>query len=501
MEFRKVGEELHLVEEHNTPLYIFGEGFIKRYCLRTYGFRDLICLENEDKLPCPGRNDIKAEFLLPALTEFYGEEKAEFITNLVINESGVWDDKVVDPFKFPVGRKFKIMTSDFVKPNEKTYIIEEEIEAETKENGCLCLDKFPRIYSVYNLEEEKYEGEPIISNETVDVYMGKDNLSYKIKSYPVSDEFTISGIKTCFDLFKYGRRATRAELIKKINQCSLQEQFPVLVGHYKSLMKAREYVNVPNNEIVTRWSKYLNLTYPLRKLLLKNKKVNSYRFLKQFLHGSSRDKRKVVLQLGESYIDFLINLPAEWCLRGVMCRITKDNIKMVRDIITHYGSLNSDSVFTYYEEYVNLRKELHKSTPLWPEYNKMVELLQDFRTEKRVLEEQRPFDDQRKELVWEGDDKMFVTVPHCGADLILEGNNLHHCVGGYVYNVKNNFTNIVFIRKKDEPEKSFYTVEINNDHKLVQIRGLQNMDPTDDVKEFLDRYLKQLPPKIETKPL
>ena len=66
-------------------------------------------------------------------------------------------------------------------------------------------------------------------------------------------------------------------------------------------------------------------------------------------------------------------------------------------------------------------------------------------------------------------DDFIVMLPPTAQDLVREGNEMHHCVGGYVDGVANGETLIVYIRKKSEPNKSYITAQINpKDMKLGQ---------------------------------
>lgn len=56
-----------------------------------------------------------------------------------------------------------------------------------------------------------------------------------------------------------------------------------------------------------------------------------------------------------------------------------------------------------------------------------------------------------------------VVVPTCGKDIVDEGQNMHHCVGGYVDKVVNNSTYIVFVRHKDTPDKCYLTAQVGID--------------------------------------
>lgn len=56
-------------------------------------------------------------------------------------------------------------------------------------------------------------------------------------------------------------------------------------------------------------------------------------------------------------------------------------------------------------------------------------------------------------------------------EVVNEGAYLHHCVGGYVEDVCNGSTNILFLRSKTAPDKPFYTIEVNNQNRLIQVHG------------------------------
>ena len=82
---------------------------------------------------------------------------------------------------------------------------------------------------------------------------------------------------------------------------------------------------------------------------------------------------------------------------------------------------------------------------------------------------------------------LILVVPKSADDIKAEGAALHHCVGTYVERVAKGETSIFFIRKKEEPDKSYYTMEWKND-KMWQCRGLHNRDMTPEVKAFTKAF-------------
>ena len=51
-------------------------------------------------------------------------------------------------------------------------------------------------------------------------------------------------------------------------------------------------------------------------------------------------------------------------------------------------------------------------------------------------------------------------------------------------------TCIVFIRKKENPEESFYTMEVREGN-VVQVRGKYNREPPEEVKRFVEEFKRK----------
>ena len=83
------------------------------------------------------------------------------------------------------------------------------------------------------------------------------------------------------------------------------------------------------------------------------------------------------------------------------------------------------------------------------------------------------FNEKRIEAYEKIGDEFEIVVPREPKDIINEGANLSHCVGGYLDFVASGQKTILFLRKVSEPEKSFYTIEVGNS-KIVQIHGNYN---------------------------
>lgn len=85
-------------------------------------------------------------------------------------------------------------------------------------------------------------------------------------------------------------------------------------------------------------------------------------------------------------------------------------------------------------------------------------------------------------------------------ELFEEGKNLSHCVGGYSERYANGKVDLFVIRKLNEPDTSFYTMEVNGG-KVVQCLGFENCDMTPEVEKLVNMFIvrKLMPKKTKVK--
>jgi len=86
---------------------------------------------------------------------------------------------------------------------------------------------------------------------------------------------------------------------------------------------------------------------------------------------------------------------------------------------------------------------------------------------------------------------LFIRLPYTIDELKVEGTQLHHCVGTYADKVMKGITRIFFIRKIEEPEKPYYTLEYKDGH-VIQCRGLHNKSAEGDVKLFAELFSEKM---------
>ena len=88
--------------------------------------------------------------------------------------------------------------------------------------------------------------------------------------------------------------------------------------------------------------------------------------------------------------------------------------------------------------------------------------------------------------------QFFIRPAESREELIGEGMELHHCVGRYVQRYIQGETIILFVRKRSEPDKPFYTMEIDKHDSMVQCRGKFNCGRTPEVEQFVSEFLENL---------
>ena len=105
------------------------------------------------------------------------------------------------------------------------------------------------------------------------------------------------------------------------------------------------------------------------------------------------------------------------------------------------------------------------------------------------------FEDRYDELLkYSFNDSNLMIVPAQNEhEMYLEGALLHHCVHRYSKDHASGRTAIFFIRHCDEPERPYFTLEL--DEKTLEVRqnrGKCNCARTDEVKEFEEKWLEHI---------
>lgn len=147
-----------------------------------------------------------------------------------------------------------------------------------------------------------------------------------------------------------------------------------------------------------------------------------------------------------------------------------------------------------------LRDSFEMSKQLGLVFNKNSKTLRRYHDE--LVEEYKTIEDQiiakkfkkqmerKKYLEYEEKNNQYcIIVPNESKELIREGQELRHCVGSYIKRVAEGRSYIVFLRKKDTPDESYTTIEINSNDEIVQIRKKHNSLLTEkDAVDFVNNW-------------
>lgn len=94
---------------------------------------------------------------------------------------------------------------------------------------------------------------------------------------------------------------------------------------------------------------------------------------------------------------------------------------------------------------------------------------------------------------WQYKDYLIIS-PKSADEIIREGQILRHCVGTYVEKVVTEESIILFLRKKENPEQPYFTIEVNPSYKEIkQCRGSNNksMSTDKEIKKVIEKYEKE----------
>lgn len=115
-----------------------------------------------------------------------------------------------------------------------------------------------------------------------------------------------------------------------------------------------------------------------------------------------------------------------------------------------------------------------------------------FEKNKADQEKFRKAVEKLEKFAW-SEGEFFIRPAREQMELTAEGKALHHCVGGYIKRMAEGETAIFFLRKASEPDKPFYTLELQK-KRVIQCRTEHNAsyDRNPDVKNFVDMWMEKV---------
>ena len=150
----------------------------------------------------------------------------------------------------------------------------------------------------------------------------------------------------------------------------------------------------------------------------------------------------------------------------------------------------------YLQECEQLHLDLHDKEILFPKdltaaHNRTMEQVK-FEKNKADQEKFQKAVEKLEKFAW-GEGEFFIRPAREQMELTAEGKALHHCVGGYIKRMAEGETAIFFLRKVSEPDKPFYTLELQK-KRVIQCRTAHNAsyDRNPDVKNFVDMWMEKV---------
>lgn len=180
--------------------------------------------------------------------------------------------------------------------------------------------------------------------------------------------------------------------------------------------------------------------------------------------------------------------------------------KQIKDVdnsreLGEYGTRVGDWM-DYIAECKTLNYDISKESTIFPKdllvAHERASQLIEFKKNEKMKKELEKRREEREKLAFSYKD-LVIRAAVDQEELIAEGKELHHCVGGYAERYAKGETHILVIRNIKELDKPFYTVEISTSFKVVQVRGLRNISANKEVRTFMEEYEKQVLSKLSKK--
>lgn len=158
------------------------------------------------------------------------------------------------------------------------------------------------------------------------------------------------------------------------------------------------------------------------------------------------------------------------------------------------GCPDAQMLLDYWDLCVGLGRDLNDPmvrfpADLWDAHDQATEQTEDKADEEMC----RLFRLRRKQLrkwCFEADG-LLIRPAASQAELVKEGDSLHHCVKTYAKKHARGDSAIFFIRKKSAPATPFFTLELDEKNLgVIQNRGFRNCDRTPEVSAFEAKWLK-----------
>lgn len=158
----------------------------------------------------------------------------------------------------------------------------------------------------------------------------------------------------------------------------------------------------------------------------------------------------------------------------------------------------------------DLKRRHNEAVEAIRKINMIEEMKRDLEAKKRRAKELREKYPGAEEILAEiapryeyENAKYKIIVPQHLTDIMSEGTALHHCVGStdrYFERIRDQETYICFLRRQEEPDVPFYTIEVEPGGTIRQHRGMYDEEPNiEEIRGFLREWQRVLKKRLHSK--
>lgn len=232
------------------------------------------------------------------------------------------------------------------------------------------------------------------------------------------------------------------------------------------------------------------------------------------IRGEKKDQKYInacqILQDLTNDIDLIRKTADEQKWRNVKFYFEKHHMP-IRKTVKYLKKLEKTNWHEYtYQDYLDMAKkagsDMTDEFVLFPRnlkeaHDAMIAAMKELK-EKETMEKakkkdksvKRVFEKIKKDFSYQ-DDVFLLRPAQSNTEIVLEGQKMHHCVGysSYAGKMIKGESFILFLRKTENPDEPFYTIEITPDYEIIQRHGKYNKEG-EEVKEvdaFLNRFRKE----------
>jgi hypothetical protein len=175
------------------------------------------------------------------------------------------------------------------------------------------------------------------------------------------------------------------------------------------------------------------------------------------------------------------------------------------------NKMKFNALINYYKDYLDMAAnrgmditdDIVRATPRMMEYhNQYLEEKNRAANEQRYQEVNGKYQNIKnnyhlnQEIYGYENDDYTIIVPREAADIVKEGQLQHHCVGAgdsYINDMNKETSLILFLRRQQEPDIPYYTIQANQTGRVLQRYAAYNRDPdAKAIDKFLAEWKKEL---------